>query len=188
MKIIIMRHFKRGGSPLYDTSLTDEGKKDAKNIVFELNKLKIDNIYCSPFLRTIQSIYPFANRYKKLINIDTALYEGTNDKSFNDLNTMNHHDQHNKKYPYLAEIINKNYRNSLLIYSIIPQEGNKRIIARVHKFIKKLISENKNNTILLVTHQCICNAVKKYFDDSVKLNDDFPMGSYECINIKKTVP
>lgn len=184
MKLIVLRHFKRGGSPLFDTSLTEEGLKDAENIVEELRKLRINDIYCSPFLRTVQSIYPFATKYNKTINIDNAIHEGTNDLLFNDTNINNHYSFHNKKYN-LSGIINTNYRNSLLICNIYPQEGNDRIIERVHTFINSLISNknNKGKTILIVTHQCICNAIKKYFDNKVEINDNFPMGTFEIINI-----
>ena len=184
MKLIVLRHFKRDGSPLFDTSLTEEGLKDAENIVEELRNLRINDIYCSPFLRTMQSIYPFAKKYNKTINIDNAIHEGTNDLLFNDTNIDNHYSSHNKKYN-LSEIINTNYRNSLLISNIYPQESNDRIIDRVHTFINGLISNknNKNKTILIVTHQCICNAIKKYFDINVEINNNFPMGTFEIINI-----
>ena len=58
MRIIILRHAKRYGSPLFETSLTPEGLQQAKKLVGQLEKIGIDEIYSSPFLRVLQTIYP----------------------------------------------------------------------------------------------------------------------------------
>jgi broad specificity phosphatase PhoE len=65
MKIIALRHGLRFDSALYFTPLTAEGLVQADNLVEILKDEKIDIIYCSPFLRTLQTIYPFCIENKK---------------------------------------------------------------------------------------------------------------------------
>ena len=185
MKIIILRHFKRHGCPLFNTSLTVEGLKDAENIIEELNKLLIDDIYCSPFLRTIQSIYPYAKKFNIKLKIDNSLYEATNDQLFTDENIMNNYHSHFENNPDFKNIIDNDYRNYLLLYKIYPQEGNERLLKRVHDFIENVILKSSEKTILIVTHQSICNAIKKFFNKNVKISDKFPMGNYEIIDLEK---
>ena len=59
MKIIILRHGDRFESALYFTPLTAKGLEQADNIVDTLKSYNVDIIYSSPFLRTLQTIYPF---------------------------------------------------------------------------------------------------------------------------------
>ena len=42
MKIIILRHAKRHGSPLFETELTEYGKEQSSKLVLELEKHEID--------------------------------------------------------------------------------------------------------------------------------------------------
>ena len=65
MKIYIVRHEKRYESPTFFTSLTNEGKNDAEKLAEQLNDIEFDYIYSSPFLRTIQTVYPYCKKHNK---------------------------------------------------------------------------------------------------------------------------
>ena len=56
MKIIILRHAQRADSHHFFTPLNDEGKKRALALKTLLPS-DIDFIYCSPFLRTVDTIF-----------------------------------------------------------------------------------------------------------------------------------
>ena len=66
MKIIILRHAERYESPQYFTPLTINGLMQADKMITEL-PADIDCIYCSPFLRTIQTIFPYCKQHNKKI-------------------------------------------------------------------------------------------------------------------------
>jgi len=40
---------------------------------------------------------------------------------------------------------------------------------------------------LIVIHGIICNTIKKYFNNDIKLNAEFPEGTLEVINIPKDI-
>ena len=67
MKIILLRHEERYELPLFFTSLTEKGIMNSKNLSNKINKINPNVIYCSPFLRTIQTIKPYCLDYNKKI-------------------------------------------------------------------------------------------------------------------------
>jgi len=70
--IYLLRHEKRYSHGLYDCSLTNEGMSALLAYNHHDN---YKNIYCSPLLRTIQTIYPYAKKTNKLIKLENSLYE-----------------------------------------------------------------------------------------------------------------
>ena len=82
MTVYLLRHEKRFPIPTYFTSLTDEGLENSKLLCEEINTIQPDIILTSPFLRCIQTIYPYAKKYNKKINIDYSLYEFLEDPLF----------------------------------------------------------------------------------------------------------
>jgi broad specificity phosphatase PhoE len=76
--IYLVRHEERYQHGLFDCSLTCGGICSAK---YKLpNKIDITNpnIYCSPLLRTVQTIYPFAKKHNLKIRLEDSLYEFVN--------------------------------------------------------------------------------------------------------------
>ena len=82
--IYLIRHEERYDNGLVDCSLTDRGLYNAQNIINDkLVKQNIEhfNIYCSPFLRTMQTIFPYVyNICEKYNNsssfcLEDSLYE-----------------------------------------------------------------------------------------------------------------
>jgi broad specificity phosphatase PhoE len=85
MIFYFVRHENRFLHGLADCSLTNEGIFSAKNelpekfnMILSDNTIKINNIYCSPLLRTIQTIYPTAKLLGKQIKLEQSLYELVN--------------------------------------------------------------------------------------------------------------
>ena len=107
MKIILLRHEERDiNNPLFFSKLTDEGMIKSKLLVKELNKYNINTIYASPFLRVLQTIYPYCKSNNINVNVNNLLYESMDDIKFNDNNShFNYKDLPNK----YIEIINTIY-------------------------------------------------------------------------------
>lgn len=187
MKIIILRHGCRFKSPLYFTPLNDKGLKQADELVDILKVFDIDTIYASPFLRVIQTIYPYCMDTNKKINIENTFYESLDSEEFNYYNYRHRIDELKITYPHLMKIINERYSSHLFVSNISYVETERLIMNRIYPFIYNMIMNHKTTEkiFLIVTHGTICNAIKKYFDSDVKLNDEFPEGTLEVINVPK---
>jgi broad specificity phosphatase PhoE len=184
MRIIILRHAKRYGSPLFETSLTPEGLQQAKELVGQLEKIRFDEIYSSPFLRVLQTIYPFCEKYGYKVNIENSFYEALKSDEFTHSNYKHKVHELYEKYPVFKNIIGR-YESKLNVANISHVESDIDINNRVSPFIWKLIEKYKDTDkcILIATHQTICNTIKKYFDASVNYNDTFPQGTFEIIDV-----
>lgn len=184
MKIIILRHAKRHGSPLFETELTEYGKEQSNKLVLELEKHKIDEIYSSPFLRVIQTIYPFCKKYGYKIKVENAFYEALKSEEFTYSNCHHRVNEIYQKYPEFNDIVSQ-YKSFLNIANISHVESDIDINNRVHPFIWKLIKKYKDTDkcILIATHQTICNVIKKYFDINVNYRDEFSQGTFEIIDV-----
>ncbi len=136
MKIILLRHGERDiNNPLFFSKLTDEGMIKSKLLVKELNKYNINTIYASPFLRVLQTIYPYCKSNNINVNVNNLLYESMDDIKFNDNNShFNYKDLPNK----YIEIINTIYSNNKL-YKIKRNESFIDIKNRVKPFINEIL-------------------------------------------------
>lgn len=183
MKIILLRHEKRENYPGFFSNLTQEGFIDSFKLIKKFEKYKINQIYCSPLVRTLQTIHPYCLENKVKVNIEYALYEyRLNPYFLLEPKTYNMSDIKNK---YLTQIRNtkyksvvkKKYFNYLLLEDEVSLEGRVRIFFNYLKNKKNL----ENKTILIVSHKGVINMIKRI--NNIKINGDFPKGHYEIINI-----
>lgn len=89
MYLTLLRHEERPpDDPRFFTSLTSEGTDRASTSLVDRLYFSgphvdpIDVIYCSPFLRTVQTVFPFARTTGLKIRIEPALYEFMEDPLF----------------------------------------------------------------------------------------------------------
>jgi|TARA_B110000008_G_scaffold232424_1_gene235974 broad specificity phosphatase PhoE len=169
MKIIALRHGLRFDSALYFTPLTAEGLVQADNLVEILKDEKIDIIYCSPFLRTLQTIYPFCIENNKKVNVENTFYECLNSNEFNYYNYRHNPRELDNTYPHLSSIIDHNYNSQLFVSNISYIETSEKVRNRVFPFIHNLCQKYKktDKVFLIVTHGTIVNTIKKYFNRKV---------------------
>lgn len=73
-RIVIMRHGHRFADPP-DPELTERGFNQVKAVVDVLVNAKIDAIFCSPFVRAIQSAAPIAQALGLQLRVDFGLCE-----------------------------------------------------------------------------------------------------------------
>ena len=179
MKIILLRHGERDiNNPLFFSKLTDEGMIKSKLLVKELNKYNINTIYASPFLRVLQTIYPYCKSNNINVNVNNLLYESMDDIKFNDNNShFNYKDLPNK----YIEIINTIYSNNKL-YKIKRNESFIDIKNRVKPFINEILINNED--ILIVSHLTILNAIHSFFNNNINNEYKQSMGSYIIIEVK----
>ena len=174
MKFIIIRHGERFDSTLYFTPLTTNCLKQADKLADILKACKIDIIYSSPFLRTLQTIYPYCIENNKKVNIENTFYECLNSNEFNYHNYRHSYKELQNAYPHLGSIIDENYNTKLFVSNISYVEDYKQVKNRVFPFIYNLCQEHKNNdtVILIVTHTTIVNTIRKFFDSDIDFEDN----------------
>jgi len=183
MKIYILRHEDRTMDATFFSPLTKEGLANSVKLSDILKKESINRIYSSPFIRTLQTIYPYTQSSGKKVNLEYSLSE-----------VQHPHIIPEKSYQitlpeYIAESFNYNPKYVSMINPIdhIYPESEKNVETRVKRFITKLINDNfeTNNNILLVTHQIVCNILIKFAmkDSKIKINitDNYPRGALSLI-------
>lgn len=172
MKIYILRHEKRHNNPNFDTSLTNEGIKNADALSDLLDNLNIDTIYCSPFKRIIQTIEPFLKKTNKKVNIEYSLYEYINSDEFSQDDVRNINEN---MYGY--EYFNLAYQSLYDINNLKYPEGKTRLKLRTKNFINHLKSSKKiNENILLVSHMSPIHTIL-----DLKLERTYPQGGLSLI-------
>tara|TARA_B110000858_G_C17759385_1_gene453715 strand:- start:244 stop:789 length:546 start_codon:yes stop_codon:yes gene_type:complete len=181
MRIIILRHCKRYKSPEFKTTLTNSGFIQADALIEKLKDLKIDIIMCSPFIRTIHTIFPFTMWNSKLINIENSLMEyldldiHTRESIQYDLDTYGN---------YIKMGINIHYNSFLKLEDVHIKETEEQLHTRIANFLQHLKLKYLDTTnILLVSHMSTCNALKHYFTKNTGIEDPFEMGSYEVYEL-----
>lgn len=185
MKIYILRHEDRTSDCSFFSPLTELGLKKSNILINDLEKLNINLVISSPFIRTLQTIRPYLIKSKKQVNIEYGLCE------------IHNADIIPKKAVgiQLPEYIAKsfNYKcdyNSIISHTDIkyPETYND-VVIRVKKILHKLITKyvNTNINILLVTHQSLCCSVLEIINKSTgnKINtytvQNYPKGKVSLV-------
>lgn len=146
MKLYLLRHEERPLDQVgFETELTNMGKSRAStSLKNKLKAINIDEIFCSPFIRTLQTIDYYMKDESKVANIEFAISEGLKEEETSiDLSKIERFN------------INLNYESS--IDNVSYPENINDTIERVDIFINNLLKSNKN--ILLCTHQTIVHII-----------------------------
>jgi broad specificity phosphatase PhoE len=159
MRLYILRHEDRTQDATFFSPLTKQGLDNAEKLSDVLSKCEITHIYSSPFIRTLQTIYPFVKKNNKKIKLEYGLSE------------IQHQDIIPKKSfqvrlpEYMAELFNydEKYTEIVTPEKIEYPEDEKKVLARVKEVLKHIISvhSNTNDNLLLVTHQIVCRTILK---------------------------
>ena len=182
--IYFLRHEERPDDVTFHTELTESGHKSSKFLSDKLKNLNITKIYCSPFLRTLQTIHPFTINSGLKVNVDYSLSELIkHDTIPKDLNKsfVIKNDFILPKNWYNIYNISKVYKSVTLIESLTYPENVTDITKRVNDFInKELIKNSKHDNILICTHlgiiQFIIPILFSTIDKDLDILKNYPMG------------
>lgn len=180
MKVFILRHEDRTQDATFFSPLTSSGLENSEKLVNVLKNLKINKIYSSPFIRTLQTIYPYSEKYNVRINLEYSLSEIQHphiipEKSYQVRlpSYMAKNFNYNEKYTSLLDPINHNY-----------PENEKSVSSRVKHFLNVLFNNklNRSDNVLIVTHQIVCNEILKISTKNnnniqVDVSFDYPRGA-----------
>lgn len=155
MKVYVMRHEQRYINPQFFTELTETGKNNAIKLAEKLNDLQINNIYSSPFIRTLQTVYPYCKKYNKKVIVTKSIYEyiGCYLEYLIHTSFCKFYDEKNINDLELLSIIKKIDTKSYDI-SNLPER-----ISIILNYLKNV--HCKYDNILLVTHQSVVKELVK---------------------------
>ena len=183
MTIYLLRHERRFSSPKFFSSLTVKGIDNSELLIDKIKKLEIDIIFCSPFLRTVQTVYPYLADTGQKINIEYALYEAVKQDTFTKEDYLHDYTELYRVNNSFRNVINENYKSFLDKNSIDFPENLSKIYKRVVPFIENIKKVHKNKNILIVSHMTTILAIKEYLVNNRELESDkdpdgnlFPMG------------
>lgn len=174
MRLFLLRHEERPSTQVnFRTELTDRGKENANKLVKKLQELNIDVIYSSPYIRTLQTINPYAKDRDIMIKVDYSLHEYvTLDFTQSELYDKLSVDEIGYYH------INEKYQSLIDIDDIAYPETPELVFHRVANFLLFIVEnyKNTNHNIILVSHMYAINAIIKYFTKDRTLYDLYPMG------------
>lgn len=177
MRLILLRHEDRYDDFTLLTSLTPDGIRRSTQLSSSLSNLKIDRIYASPFIRTLQTIQPTSICINKPIYVHSDIMEYMHEGVV-DPNQYYQMDQ--EKYNTL--IRSEFNLNSIQTSWPSNRESEIDLMKRVRRFTNHLLTLNIN-TVLIVTHMSVANAIRKLNDPSISLEEMFEMGKFKEIII-----
>jgi len=188
MKLILLRHEERTYDVSFYSELTEKGILGSLEIPKKLKKFgikngfnKIDIIYCSPFIRTLQTAYPLCKKFKKKVNLEYGLYEYLHNPFFLLQNWF--YEKDDIKDRDLLGIIDDNYKSVVEYTDFIILEDEECLERRVVKFFDKIGDLHKDKTILIVSHKGVINKIKDLYVKKTDMDCDFPMGHFEYYEI-----
>jgi len=187
MKLYFLRHELR---PLNDstflTELFDIGKENSeKKIKPILDSLNIDKIYCSPFIRVLQTIHPFAKKHNIQPSCDYCLAETVTEKNFIVKPDMTLSENQTKEFN-----VNKFHESLFDKKKLVYPESDKQIEERVNIFCKYLEERYgpSNTTILIASHMDIVNLCLGYFSkQNINRHKYYAMGKISTVENNKIV-
>lgn len=181
MKIIIIPSAQSLPFNDFSTILSKSGLDCADTLASVVNDINPDIVYCSPFIRAIQTIYPYCIQHDKNIKVECSLSPL---KRFDSKFEYCTHSLRSYKdsFPYLFEIFDVSYQTTILSNNITRNETRDDICNRLYPFLYQLKREfgEKNITIVLVTHSDISPFIVQYLKDiSVVVLDNSCVSSNE---------
>jgi len=164
MKIVILNSADSVASNTYLTTLNTIGFEKADKMVDLLESIKPDIIYSSPFIRALQTIYPFCKKIDSRVLPECALYPI---KKYDKL--LHPFEMGNNSLPYYFSYLNTicdcDYKSKLFHSNVRSRENVQDIKNRVFPFLHFLKTEylDTNKAIVLNTHHDLCVYMLEYF-------------------------
>jgi broad specificity phosphatase PhoE len=164
MKIYILRHEDRTMDLTFFSPLTKNGLDKSIKIADVLHKLSINTIYSSPYIRTLQTIYPYSKMTDLSVKLDYSLTELYQENSIPK-------NSYTITLPeYIAKSFNydESYKSLLNPTEVDFPEKISDFKKRVKSFLNDIIVNHhkSDKNIILVTHQGVVDVINKIISSS----------------------
>jgi broad specificity phosphatase PhoE len=182
MKIFILRHEDRTQDASFFAPLTKNGLENSKKILDKCEDLQITHVYSSPYIRTLQTIYPYIKSKDKRVRLEYSLSEINNPH----LIPENAHGAYLPEYIAQSFLYDENYKSVIQPNELKYPENEKDVLTRIKNFFKILITNHykTDDRILLVTHQVVCNNILNLVNKSLKIKEqatNYPTGAITLV-------
>ena len=170
MKFIILSNadtsneFKKDNSILKPTDMLSKKGFENSDMLQSLMPETPDLIFASPYISSLQTVYPYCINNDKTVNVDNSLYPCDHEDMQKVIyNVLKYHN-------YLYDIINNNYSDSILSNNILDNESIFDIKNRLSPFLYKITRRltKTNNVVLIVAQKCICQLILNHFNIKTK--------------------
>ncbi len=143
----------------YDTSLTENGKQQARETGKKLNTVipLPDVIYVSPYKRTIQTLECLKESWPELTKVPVVSEERIREHEYGLVTIYNDWRVYLALNPVQALLykLDRDY-----IYRYLNGESKADVRARVRSFISTLVRENSGQNVLMIAHNIMTLAVR----------------------------
>ncbi|KAJ9467701.1 hypothetical protein DIPPA_15605 [Diplonema papillatum] len=180
MTLYILRHEARGSDQTFNSRLTPDGKAAAEGkLAATLQQLGIQTVFCSPFVRTIETIAPYCTRNGHEIRLEWGLCEFLASRQ---------HAALENPAPHPPEVFGCKIAESS---SVVPPESlryperSRHLIARVRAFITSLLRMDVPKPVLVCSHMHVCNTILQIVNSDHPLNFHFHQGSVIGVDLEK---
>ena len=180
MKIYFLRHEEREKNDvLFRSTLNERGRERANESLKNfLGFLKPDEIYCSPFIRAMQTITPYMKDYRKVdtFNVEYGIAETIHHQLFS--NKFNQDFKHNEN-DYRMFPINRSYKSIFPPDQLKYFEDESKLRERVKVFARHLVRDrfNTKKNILICSHRSTLNIlINVLHNQNRKMEEDIDMG------------
>jgi len=176
LNIFLLRHEERPENDIGVFSrLTENGRHRSESIIIP----DIDIIFCSPFIRTIETIYPYCIKNNIKINVEYSICEYLHNRFFIKNDPRYELSEILNNYPTknLGNIINYEYSSLISKDDLIVLEDEINLEKRIKNFFDYLKLNFSNKKILIVTHKAVINKIKDLYIEPTNLDAEYPMGS-----------
>lgn len=129
--------------------INNTGKKEAQNAAEQMEKIKIDLVFCSPLRRTKQTC-KIINKNKTKVFYDKRLLE---------------RDSRSMQFEKVEKLDLKEWYDMDKTKVYKNSEGFKKIYDRVKNFLEDLKCKYNDKSILIVTHGDVCKAIYSYVNN-----------------------
>ena len=180
MKIYFLRHEEREKNDvLFRSTLNERGRERANESLKNfLGFLKPDEIYCSPFIRAMQTITPYMKDFRKVdtFNVEYGIAETIHHQLFS--NKFNQDFKHNEN-DYRMFPINRSYKSIFPPDQLKYFEDESKLRERVKVFARHLVRDkfNTKKNILICSHRSTLNMlINVLHNQNRKMEEDIDMG------------
>ncbi len=180
MKIYFLRHEEREKNDvLFRSTLNERGRERANESLKNfLGFLKPDEIYCSPFIRAMQTITPYMKDFRKVdtFNVEYGIAETIHHQLFS--NKLNQDFKHNEN-DYRMFPINRSYKSIFPPDQLKYFEDESKLRERVKVFARHLVRDkfNTKKNILICSHRSTLNMLINVFHNQNRImEEDIDMG------------
>lgn len=154
MPSFIIRHEIRDmNDPSFFSPLTIEGKQNATALVEKFERLEIEHVFSSPFLRCIQTVLPYCWKHGIYMRIENSLYECLNSNKFSISDTQTTMSDDTK----IALGIKNGYKSWTHLVEIELDEYQMRRVNDFVKYVQSMFSPT--SSVLICTHMDCINSI-----------------------------